>query len=232
VVRGAARRGAGSAADAPYVSLPMDALLQVEQKYGFTLPSAYRSFVERGYIRYPGENYLWVHEAEWLPPPEMLNQGGFWGKPKPGLVAFAFSGGRDLWAWQTKNKSQDGEPMIAYCPRDSYEGSWYAPSFLGWLYRVSLEYASSMWDEESETKANLQRWASVLREFDKQGWSDLVRSIASRPVVAANSGPCGQRAENSLINRREVNDRIVAAFGPAFIGSPYVWDLEGEPAAE
>jgi hypothetical protein len=210
----------------------MDALSQVEQKYGFTLPRAYRAFVDRGYMQHPGDDYLWVDEAEWLPPAEMLDRGGFWGNPKPGLVAFAFSGRRDLWAWQTKQMSNDGEPMIAYCPRDSYEGWWHAPSFLGWLYRISLEYASSMWDEEAETRANLRRWASVLREFDQPEWSAVVESVASRPVVSTRSGPRGQHVENSLINQREADDRIVAAFGPGFLNSRYVWDLEGEPAAD
>lgn len=209
----------------------MDALSQVEQTYGFTLPSAYRSFVERGYLTYPGDAYLSVHEAEWLPTTDMLDRGGFWGNPKPGLVAFAFSGGRDLWAWQTQRVSELGEPMIAFCPRDCYEGEWYAPSFLGWLYRISLEYASSMWDDEADTKQSLHRWASVLREFDKHEWAAFVQSIASRAVVVSRSGSRGQHVENSLICQRDVNDRIVAAFGPGFVDSPYIWDLEGEPAA-
>jgi hypothetical protein len=206
------------------MSLPMNTLLQIEKKYGFTLPVAYRSFVDRGYMRLPGKDYLWVHEAEWLPPSEMLDKGGFWGNPKPGLVAFAFTGGRGLWAWQTKQSSKEGEPMIAFCPCDSYEGWWHAPTFLGWLYRVSLEYACSMWDEESETKTNLHRWAAVLREFHKLEWSDVVQSVAARPVVLTKFG------ENSLISLPEVHDRIAAAFGPSFINSPYIWDLEGEPA--
>jgi hypothetical protein len=209
----------------------MDELAQIEQKHGFTLPCAYRSFIVRGYMRHPGEDYLWVHEAEWLPPAEMLHQGGLPGNPKPGLVAFASTGGRDLWAWQTKNRSAGGEPMIAFCPRDSYEGWWHAPSFVGWLYRLSLEYASSLWNEESETKANLHRWASVLRDFDKAEWSDVVQSVASRPVVVTKSGSRGHGVEYALIGQREVSDRIVAAFGPGFVDAPYIWDIEGEPAA-
>ncbi|MEZ6142791.1 MAG: SMI1/KNR4 family protein [Zavarzinella sp.] len=212
----------------------MDALVQVEQKYGFTLPSVYRSFVERGYVTYPGDAYLWVHEAEWLPTEDMLDHGGFGdlGSPKPGLVAFAFSGRRDLWAWQTERVSKVGEPTIVLCPRDSYEGEWYAPSFLGWLYRISLEYASSMWDEEAETKQNLGRWASVLREFGKHEWADFVEGVASRAVIVSRSGSRGQLVENSLISQQDVSGRLVAAFGPGFIDSPYIWDLEGEPAAE
>lgn len=209
----------------------MDILSQFEQKYDFTLPSTYRSFVARGYTTYPGDAYLWVHEAEWLRPDKMLDRGGFWGNPKSGLVAFAFSGGRDLWAWQTKKTSDTGEPLIAFCPRDSYQGRWHAPSFLGWLYRLSLEYASSMWDEESETKANLHRWASVLREFDKPEWAEVVHSVADRAVVARKTGSLGQRVEISLIGEPEINDRVVAAFGPGFVDSPYIWDREGEPEA-
>jgi hypothetical protein len=210
----------------------VDTLTEVEQKYGFTLPSAYRSFAERGYLTYPGDAYLYVHEAEWLPATEMLDRGGFWGNPKPSLVAFAFTGGRDLWAWQIQRTSALGEPTIALCPRDSCEGEWYAPSFLGWLYRISLEYASSMWDEEAETKQNLHRWASVLREFGQYEWADHVKSIESRAVVVARSGPRGQQhLLNSLVSQTEINDRILATFGPGFVGVPYIWDVDGEPAA-
>ena len=64
----------------------MDALSRIEHQFHFTLPAAYRAFVERGYTTYPGDAYLWVSEAEWLSPSEMRRQGGFWGKPKPGLL--------------------------------------------------------------------------------------------------------------------------------------------------
>jgi hypothetical protein len=206
----------------------MNTLAQIERKYGFTLPNAYRSFVKRGYITYPGDAYLWVHEAEWLPATEMLEHGGFWGNPKPGLVAFAFGGGRDLWAWQTQRISELGEPTIALCPRDCFEGEWYAPCFLGWLYRISLQYASLTWHEEAETKQNLSRWASVLRDFDQKEWADDVQAIASRDVVVVRSGR-GQYVQSSLISQNDVDDRIRTSFGSGFIDTPYIWDIDGEP---
>lgn len=76
----------------------MSDLLELERRYGFVLPTAYRAFSERGYLAHASPSYLWVHEAEWLSGAEMLVAGGFWGNPKPGLVAFAFTGGRDVWA--------------------------------------------------------------------------------------------------------------------------------------
>jgi hypothetical protein len=209
----------------------MDALSQVERQYGFTLPGTYRSFVQRGYVTYPSDAYLWVHEAEWLPTVEMLDRGGFWGNPKPGLVAFAFSGRRDLWAWQTHRVSELGEPVIALCPRDCLVGDWYAPSLLGWLYRIALEYPSSMWDDEPETKQNLRRWAWVLREFGKRQWADVIESLASRAVTVNRIGPRDKDVENSLISLSEVNDRVITAFGPGFIDSPYTWDIDGEQSA-
>lgn len=209
----------------------MDALSQLEKKYQFTLPTAYRSFYERGYLTYPGDAYLWVHEAEWLSPTEILDRGGFWGNPKPGLVAFAFNGRRDLWAWQTQRISEVGEPWIVHCPRDCYEGSWVAPSFLGWFYRVSLEYANWMWEEESESKQRLHRWASVLREFEKGEWADDIESIAHRKVMVTKSGLHDEYISNSLISGWDVGDRIRAAFGKGFVEAPYIWDIDGEPKA-
>jgi hypothetical protein len=88
-----------------------------------------------------------------------------------------------------------------------------------------------MWTEEAETKQNLQRWSSVLREFNKPDWADVVQSVASRPVVTTRSGSRGQYEANSLIDRSELNDHIVAAFGPGFLDTPYIWDIDGESEA-
>ncbi|MDR6919100.1 hypothetical protein J2X66_006006 [Pseudomonas sp. 3296] len=208
----------------------MTELSKIEQQYRFTLPRTYRSFVEHGYFAHPSETFLWVHEAEWLPPSEMLQDGGFWGNPKPGLVAFAFSGRRDLWAWQTQCISNLSEPTIVFCPRDDWEGEWFAPSFLGWLYRVCLEYGSSLWYDEPKTRMDLSRWAAVLQEHGAQEWANVVRSVACRKIVAVESGAHGY-VERSLINKSEVDDRITAAFGPHFIGGSYIWDWHGEPPA-
>jgi len=94
------------------------------------------------------------------------------------------------------------------------------------LYRMSLEYAWMMWDDEAESKINLRRWAAVLREFEKPLWADDVESIATREA-AFREPTHAKHGSASLLSHAEVNDRIFAA-GPGFIDAPYVWDVDGE----
>jgi hypothetical protein len=214
------------------VTIDWQAMLQqIETQYGFTLPRAYRAFAERGYLSL-GPSYLWVPEAEWLAPSEMLDTGGFWGVPKTGLVAFAKSGGRDLWGWQTQRISEAGEPAIVYCPRDSYVGSWHAPSLLGWLYRLSLEYVTPMWDDELDHRKKLRTFARVLREFDEPQWSADLEGVAARPVRTITlGGRLNERRMDALMDQHEVEDRVRRSFGRDYVEAPYVWDVAGDTEA-
>ena len=46
----------------------MDELAAIELQREFKLPQPYRVFAERGYLSFPGDAYLWVNEAERIPP--------------------------------------------------------------------------------------------------------------------------------------------------------------------
>jgi hypothetical protein len=207
----------------------MDTLKRIEDRHHFTLPPAYRSFVERGYLTYPGSAYVWVHEAEWLPPTEIAEyRWPSFTKPKPGLVPFAFAANGDLWCWKADRVTALQEPAIAYCPHDSYVGNWHAPCFIGWLYRLSLEYASSMWDDETKAKRNIASWASLIRDFGNKEWSGDLDELLVRSPVQYEWGPRRVKL-TGLLTYQELEARIRLAFGKEYLNAPFAWDFEGEP---
>lgn len=208
--------------------LPMESLTAIERQWKFKLPPTYCAFAERGYLNFSGDAYLWVNDAEWIPPSEILNYE--WsGTQKLGLVPFAFTGGGDVWAWQTQRILSTNEPAIAFCPRDDYQGHWHAPSFIGWLYRIGLEYASLGWDEEPETRNNLTSWSRVVREFGDATWAADLEEISRRPLQKYR---VGRYDADGLLPLNELRDRVASAFGGEFVDSPYVWDNEGDAAAD
>jgi len=207
----------------------MDILGQIENHHRFALPAAYRAFAERGLLTYPGPAYLWVNEAEWIPLPQMVSYDWSYANPKPGLVPFAFTGGASLCCWQTRRVTEFGEPAIVFCPRDCYEGDWYAPSFAGWLYRVALDYALSI-DDENEGKTHIANWANAFREFGKQSWyDDLLQVIQRQPF----RHPIGRRAQvvTGLLTHQELQERIRVQLGLDYLDARYIWDVDGESDA-
>jgi hypothetical protein len=209
----------------------MDAASEIERQLGFTLPKVYRAFADRGYLTYPGSSYLWVHEAEWFPLARMPDQRGIAGMHvmKPGFVAFAHSGGGDLWCWQTLQAGNSGEYPIAFCPRDSFWGWWHAPSFIGWLYRTALESVAPFGDDEAEAREHLRRWAEIIREFGHPDWAADVEAIAMRPSEPLRIGSRKDKLLRVLLTQAEVTSRIQRAFGGGYIDADFAYDVNGEP---
>jgi hypothetical protein len=203
----------------------MDDLTAIEKKFGFKLPADYRKFVERGYIW--GTDYLWVHEAEWIPPQDIPDYEMF-GTPKPGLVPFAFGGSGDPFCWQTQRITSANEPAVVLCPHDSFEGEWYAPSFMGWLYRTDLDYSIDPSFEEDEKRENLKKWADVLWGFGQEESADDLAEISYRPLRTCN---VGRNTYEYLLSEDEARERLRSAFGNEYVDAPYIWDIDGESAS-
>jgi hypothetical protein len=207
----------------------MDALSRLERDCCFALPVPYRAFVERGYTTHPGPEYLWVNDAEWIPTAQIATYEGV-GTPKAGLVPFAFTAGRDLWCWQTRRITPAGEPAITFCPHDCHEGEWFAPSFMGWLYRVGLEYASLIDEDESVTRRHITAWAQLVGEFGHTDWAAELTEISKYPVLRYREGR-DPHEYAGLLRPEELRKRVAMAFGDEFVDAKYVWDRETDPAA-
>src|SRR6516164_5067104 len=81
-----------------------DIFRQIEQRYGFSVPTEYRLMSERGWFDFDdarnrvGPDYLWLYDMEWLDPAGIRDHE-FPEYCEPGFVPFAFTGGGDHWCW-------------------------------------------------------------------------------------------------------------------------------------
>src|SRR5437763_1122028 len=123
---------------------PSELYLQVERRYGFALPPEYRQMHETGFFEFDdlrnrvGPKYLWLNDMEWLEPPQIRDHE-FPGYCKRGFVPFAVTAGGDHWCWYPEH-SVSGVTPVVLCPHDSNTAEFYAPHFLGALYRQVLDY--------------------------------------------------------------------------------------------
>lgn len=127
-------------------------------------------------------SYVWFYDMEWMSEEEMLNfryEDGQNIQVKP----FARTSSGDLWGWMI-NDTRVESPVV-YCSRDDEEGVFYAPSFIGAIYRHIFEFASEnnfcdgvnceSWELDIElAKKHIQRWLSVFGEFMQKPWKEEV----------------------------------------------------------
>lgn len=150
----------------------------IQAKYGFAIPEEYRRMERLGWFDPKNrETYLWIFEAEWLRPEEILEY-----EPlefhKPGFVPFAFTGGGDNWCWWPS------EGVVVLCPHDCLEGEIDAPDFLSSIYRRTLEYAAGGLDKDDEagSRRQLIDWADALSPFFPAEWISTLRDAAKAPL--------------------------------------------------
>ena len=157
---------------------------QVEQKYGLVLPDACRSMYAQGWMDVRGDNYFWLHEAEWMSLEEILNH-----EPaeyhRPGYVPFAFTGGGDEWCWWPF--AHPG--TIVLCPHDCYDGEFYAPSFLGFVYRSMLDFCATGFDPEDdpeeaeENRQILKDSVARLSGYLPRPWQETLEALTTASSV-------------------------------------------------
>ncbi|HYL97796.1 MAG TPA: hypothetical protein VEZ90_02490 [Blastocatellia bacterium] len=191
----------------------------VESKYGFVIPGEYREMERLGWFD-PTDmsKYLWVFEAEWFRPEEILRY-----EPleyhKPGFIPFAFTGAGDNWCWHP------AEHPVVLCSHDCLEGEIDAPHFLGSIYRRTLEYASGggpIVDNEAEARAQLEEWASRLRPFFPSTWVETLTRLARSKVVRWERG-CDYGYGFLTLDQQEELVRRDLAFPR--IGEKFEWML-------
>ena len=167
---------------------------QVEQKYGLVLPDAYKSMYVAGWMDVKGDNWFWLWDAEWMPAKKMLSY-----KPKKhqksGFVPFATTAGRDYWSWWPSEHPE----AIVCCPHDSENGVFFAPSFVGFVYRELLEFATQVglnstdngFDPECDPlqAQALQDSAARLTPYLPDAWRRTLEEIAvAIPTRITNNG--------------------------------------------
>jgi hypothetical protein len=172
--------------------------------------------------------YLWVHEAEWIPPDEIPQYDLWRSNIIPGLIPFAFSGARDNWCWNTQVKNGDAEYEVLYCWRDEELADRFAPTFPAWFYRNSLDYASGAIEKDDdgieEARRNLRLWSERLSEIHPGAWADHLAGLAQKqpseykhPKLRASVTMFG------FITAMKVDEIVADQFGPGYLEQKVQW---------
>jgi hypothetical protein len=208
----------------------MNAVTGLEAHFGLPFPPGYRDWSLNRYIdhREGMDSYLWVHEAEWIPPGE-IPQHDLWRQNIiPGLIPFAFSGAGDNWCWNTQVKNGDAEYEILYCWRDEELADRFAPTFPAWFYRNCLVYASGAFDRDDdsieEARRNLRLWSTRLAEINPGDWADHLAALAqeqpseyTHPKLRASVTMFG------FITAMKVDEIVADQLGPDYLEQKIAW---------
>lgn len=162
----------------------MDQYEQVEQKFGFVLPEAYRSMSEARWFDGESDSYFWLYDAEWRSSAQILDHAPA-EYHKPGFVPFARTGGGDSWCWWPSAHPE----IVVFCPHDDQNGKYYSPSFLGFIYRslldFSLDYYGIIDPQEDPKEAIELLRASVIRlsGYFPDEWRETLEALTSASLV-------------------------------------------------
>jgi hypothetical protein len=190
-----------------------DLYRDIEARYGFSLPAEYRHMKERGwfdsttntmpYFNPTGQSYLWMNEMEWMPL-HSIRAFEFPGYCKPGFIPFAFTGGGDHWCWYPEYATNGVTPVVL-CPHDDMMAEFYAPDFLGSVYRQMLDFAASNLDEKDEPLArqHLKRWHDDLGPMFPASWRATIAKLQTAPVQSWEVGKLTKFKQVGLLSPRE-----------------------------
>ncbi len=208
----------------------MSALAQVERHFDVALPRGYREWCSRNYTdcRVDDGAYLWVHEAEWIPPDEILERDLWRDEVIPGLIPFAFSGADDNWCWNSRVATAADEYEILFCWHDEELADVFAPTFSGWFYRNCLDYASGAFDADTqgiaEGRTNLRLWSAKLAEIQPGSWADHLADLAeAEPFVYRHPDLRASVRMFGFITAMEVDRIVLEQFGEHYVGNKVEW---------
>ncbi len=201
----------------------------IEHHHNTSLPNAYKDWVVKGYTNYRSnpELYLWVNEAEWIPPEDILARDLWRENILPGIVPFAFTGAGDNWCFNTCQKTDENEYEILACWHDEEEADLYAPNFKAWFYRTCLEYAALVendLNEIGEARENLGVWSEKAEELGCKKWAEHLKELSAIAPFEyqdpnLNSGICSF----GFITSMDVEKIICLEMGDKYNNSTVKW---------
>jgi len=162
----------------------MSALTKLESHFGVPLPRGYVDWNSKHYLDYHNhaDKYLWVNEAEWIPPEDIPEYDLGRVNIIRSLIPFAVSGRGDHWCWNTQVCNSSAEYEILFCLHDEDLAEAYAPTFPAWYYSNCLYYAAGTLDNSPESidkaRNNLRLWSQRLSEIYSGSWVDHLASLA------------------------------------------------------
>jgi hypothetical protein len=170
----------------------MDLYAAIKEKYGVACDPS-------------DESYLWVPEAEWMRPDEILDY-----KPpayqQPGFVPFAFTGAGEPWCWWPEQNSHAVVSLLI-----GFAGTFDAPDLIGSIYRRFIEYAVEVDEEDDETaRSFLTQWTRQLKDYLPASWIDTLRRLAQAESVSWEAGKLKIRGLLALKERDKLFSRDLA----------------------
>ena len=162
----------------------MNLALAIKERFNFEVPSSLSDLADAGRLdsSLPSKNYLWLFDAEWFQPEDIINFQ-FQAHQKEEFIPFAFTGNGDYWAWWSGKTTNENSPIVI-CPHDCIEGEYYSPDLNSWFYRRCLDYANGGFDpaEEDNAKQYLLSWTNIFKKYWPSEWNERLRFISSSPL--------------------------------------------------
>jgi hypothetical protein len=215
----------------------MNTLQIIEDHFGMKLPRAYRIWHDEGaFDSADSTKYLWVNEAEWIPPVDVPTwQLPTYGKHVDGLVPFAFSGAGDPWCWQTNTQTAPDEYEIWFCLHDEDRAVVYSPTFTGWFYRNCLEYVASVGDDPDgidEAREYLNDGAQRLVVAGATDLADHLSQVAKRKPIRYHDPHDTPTLEHHGLNTfEETREIVVRQFGIRYVHHDIDWQTSNSLSA-
>lgn len=184
---------------------------QIEARYQFVLPEAFRELWRRGFCTIlgpgrPGPRYLMLPDMEWMPL-EMIATFRFEPYHLPGLVPFAITAGGDYWCWQPEF-TRESKTRVLCCYHDCYDADIYAPDCISAIYRRLLEGATVMQPDASAVETyrhEMVSAASAIAPFISSAWQQTLFRVADRALQTPRS-PTSNATDFFLLSPRECGD--------------------------
>lgn len=208
----------------------MNVMEELEAHYGVPFPRGYRDWSLKKYTdhREGMDRYLWVFEAEWIPPDQIPKHDLWRSNIIPGLIPFAFSGPGDNWCWNTQVKNGEAEYEILNCWHDEDLADRFAPTFPAWFYRNCLEYASGGMDRDDKgikvARTHLRLWSERLSEIHPGTWADHLAALAeTQPIEYRHPKLLASVTMFGFITAMEVDVIVADQFGPGYLKQKVEW---------
>lgn len=193
-------------------------LAEIERRYNFPLPAAYRHAVREGWVGTFDDRYTPLFVGEWLRLEELLEFDFKSVDPdtpeNPGLVPVAQSPGGDPYCWYL-GRMVAGEPAVGECEFGQYDRIRLdAPSLLGFVYRDTLDQLATNCEhhhDEKTAKENLARWRETWFPLFPQPWQQTLASMPALPNVQwTRTLKSGHQESGRSFLHPDERDRIVA----------------------
>jgi hypothetical protein len=132
------------------------------------------------------------------------------------LVPFAFTGGGDSWCWNLNCPAGIGNDyQVLCCRHDEDAADIYAPTLPDGIYRLALDWASDL-DEEEEQRKGLRNVAAALKEVGRN--QECCHLLALSEAESQES-----RYGQALISEKELDTLITQRFGPDYLRHQINW---------